>query len=167
MKGRADDAGPSDPVCDASPLVDGVLALLENAGTPAQLNDAVVKLIEEWEHSLEPTSADEAAALAQEYLDNTTPDSELSEGEREDQPEEVQKHKAMDAYFAVFNCHVNNARARARRAFIAKYGRPAYMKVIYPYWRRGIMSIFHDKPTEHTKFFVDKITEFVNEGREP
>lgn len=54
MKGRADDAGPDDPVVNASPLVDGVLALLEEAGAPKEVNDQVVKIIETWEFSLTP-----------------------------------------------------------------------------------------------------------------
>ena len=50
---RADDAGPNDKVTDASPLVDGLLALLEEAGVPTPINDQIVKLVEDWEHSQE------------------------------------------------------------------------------------------------------------------
>lgn len=53
MKGRADDAGPNDPIIDASPLVDSVLALLEEAGAPTELNDQIVRLIQTWEYSQE------------------------------------------------------------------------------------------------------------------
>ena len=35
--------------------------------------------------------------LASEYLDNTTPDTELSSGERDDQPEEVAKNRVREA----------------------------------------------------------------------
>jgi hypothetical protein len=55
MKGRADDAGPNDPIINASPLVDGILALLEEAGCPTELNDEIVRLVEKWEYRQLPT----------------------------------------------------------------------------------------------------------------
>lgn len=51
MKGRSDDAGPDEPIVAPSKLVENILALLEEAGTPTTLNDAVVNLIETWEYS--------------------------------------------------------------------------------------------------------------------
>jgi hypothetical protein len=47
---------PNDPIIYASRLVEGILALLEEAGTPTQLNDQIVKLIEAWELSQEVES---------------------------------------------------------------------------------------------------------------
>ena len=69
----------------------------------------------------------------------------------------------MNAYIATFNCHINHAQDKARKDFISHYGRPVYMKQIYPYIRKGIMSIFHDPPNEYTQFFVDTIHKYVNE----
>jgi hypothetical protein len=54
MRGRADDAGPDDPVVGPSKLAEDVLAILEDAGCPEDVNDQIVRLIEEWEYSLLP-----------------------------------------------------------------------------------------------------------------
>lgn len=54
MRGRADDAGPNEPVCDASPLVDKLLALLEEAGVATEINDAIVRLVQKWEYAQLP-----------------------------------------------------------------------------------------------------------------
>ena len=66
----------------------------------------------------------------------------------------------MDVYFAVFNV-TRPERVAARKAFIAKYGLEQYNKVIAPYWKKGIMSIFHNDPTPMTKFFVNAVAERV------
>ena len=68
----------------------------------------------------------------------------------------------MDTYFAVFNGRITE-RDRARRIFNKKFGGGSYRKYISPYIRRGIMSIFHDKPNRHTKFFVKTYAKIVNE----
>ena len=67
MKGRADDAGPDEPICGPSELVDAVLALLEEAGTPTEMNDAVVKLIEAWEYSEQGPRYEPPEVLPMEY----------------------------------------------------------------------------------------------------
>ena len=54
MRVRADHAGPNEPDYDPSPLVDGVLGLLEEVRVPYEICDKVVKLIEAWEASREP-----------------------------------------------------------------------------------------------------------------
>lgn len=59
MKGRADDAGPNDPIIQPSKLVEGILALLEETGVPSEINDQVVKIIEEWEYSQDNLSTNE------------------------------------------------------------------------------------------------------------
>jgi len=69
----------------------------------------------------------------------------------------------MDGYFSMFNCHVNNAFDKASISFIEKFGAIRYCETIAKYWNQGIMSIFHDPPTEETKFFVDTINGVVNE----
>lgn len=51
MRGRADDAGPNEPIYQPSDLVEDVLDLLEQSGCPAAVNDQVVKLIEAREFS--------------------------------------------------------------------------------------------------------------------
>lgn len=66
MLSRPDDAGPRD--CFIGPpmpsnLVDSVLALLEEAGCPIEVKDRIVKLIEEWEYSREPSESDIQSAL--------------------------------------------------------------------------------------------------------
>lgn len=74
------------------------------------------------------------------------------------------KRKWMDAYFAMFNCHVNHAAARARKEFVKKYGKRAWSRWIEPFSRRGIMSIFREPPNEHTRFYVETVHSIVNEG---
>jgi hypothetical protein len=69
----------------------------------------------------------------------------------------------MDSYFSMFNCHVNNAFDKASIIFIAKFGATKYCETIAKYQDRGIMSIFRDRPTEETKFFVEVVEEIVNE----
>lgn len=49
---RADDAGPSWEPPEPSPLVEEILAALENAGAPQELCDRIVKDIEQWEFTL-------------------------------------------------------------------------------------------------------------------
>lgn len=73
--------------------------------------------------------------------------------------------KKMDPYWAVFNCHVNGAKAKAREAFIEKYGREVWDEKLAGPERDGIMVIFKTPPTEWTQFYVDQVTKFVNEGR--
>jgi hypothetical protein len=49
VRARHDDGGPDIPDRAPSDLVESVLALLEGAGVPTEVNDKVVALIEEWE----------------------------------------------------------------------------------------------------------------------
>lgn len=70
----------------------------------------------------------------------------------------------MDGYFSVFNSHVNNAHKRAKVAFQKKFGPSAWKSSgMASAERDGIMVIFREKPTKFTKFYVDKVEEFVNE----
>jgi len=70
----------------------------------------------------------------------------------------------MDPYFALFNCHVNNARQRANAAFIEKFGQPTFDRIMKPLHRNGIMSIFDTPPNEHTEFYVSTVHAIVNEN---
>lgn len=76
------------------------------------------------------------------------------------------KNEYMSPGFAVFNCHVNNAKKRANKSFIEKFGRSAFNRTMLPLFRRGIMTIFHELPTEKTQYWVDQVTAFVNEDRQ-
>lgn len=81
----------------------------------------------------------------------------------------AEKPKKMDAGFAVFNCHVNDAEKRARQAMI-DLG-PVGIK-----WLEeidaleaeggGIMYIHRVAPTPAIGCFVGLVTAFVNENRE-
>ena len=77
-----------------------------------------------------------------------------------------EEQKPMSEYFAVFNCHVNNASERARRVFNKRFGAGSYRKHISPLVKRGIMSIFDDKPNTYTLFYVATITRIVNGGKQ-
>jgi hypothetical protein len=76
-----------------------------------------------------------------------------------------EREEAMSPYFAVFNCHVNRAQGRATRAFKRKFGPEPFEKNIRPRLKEGIMSIFQNRPNRWTRWYVAKITEFVNEDR--
>jgi len=68
----------------------------------------------------------------------------------------------MDAKFAIFNCHINDAKDRAKDAFIAFHGKKAWNTYIQPKIDDGIMSIFNEVPNEYTKFFVYTVWTMVN-----
>lgn len=63
---------------------------------------------------------------------------------------------------AVFNCHANDAKRRANRAFIEEFGRQVFNRRLVPIFRKGIMSIF-EEPNVWTRWWVDKVTEIVNQ----
>ena len=69
----------------------------------------------------------------------------------------------MTPGFAVFNCHCNNARERAKELFIARFGITKWAEKIKPFHDKGIMSIFNEKPNKYTQWYVDTITAIVNE----
>lgn len=81
--------------------------------------------------------------------------------------QEVKVGERMDAGFSVFNCHLNNAKERANREFVAQFGQDAYNSSIVPYDEDGIMSIFNSAPTPHTAAWVALVTAYVNENRLP
>lgn len=68
----------------------------------------------------------------------------------------------MDVYFAVFNCHVNNAKSKAIREFKKTYSPEIYDKEIKPFIKSGIMSIFQEKPNKYTLHFAETIQKYVN-----
>jgi len=72
------------------------------------------------------------------------------------------EHKEMNAYEALFNCHINDALNKAIDLFIKKYGENVYNKQIAPFVKRGVMGIFEKNPNEYTIFFVDSVTNYVN-----
>lgn len=71
----------------------------------------------------------------------------------------------LDPHLAVFNSHVNNASDQADAEFIRTFGRAAWEEHIQPLHATGIMAIFDSPPTEHTRFWVYSVTNFVNEGK--
>jgi len=77
--------------------------------------------------------------------------------------ETANSKEKMNAYFSMFNCHVNNAFDRASIDFIKKFNAKRYCETIAKYHEQGIMSIFHDPPTKKTKWFVERVQEIVNE----
>jgi len=77
----------------------------------------------------------------------------------------VEKREKMDLGFALFNCHINNAKSKAKKDFIKKFGLEVWNKEIEPFWGKGIMSIFSEPPNEPRAWYVEKIQEYVNKGR--
>ena len=75
-----------------------------------------------------------------------------------------EKGKKMDGYFAVFNQHLNNAGDRAMKDVKEKFGVIGESKMAV-LQAKGIMSLFQEKPNDVTKYYVDKVTEYVNENR--
>jgi len=75
----------------------------------------------------------------------------------------AKESKRMSPLFAVFNSHVNNARARADKEFVALFGQKRFDECIKPY--SGGLSIFDDKPTIYTMSWIVLVTTFVNEKR--
>ena len=68
----------------------------------------------------------------------------------------------MDASFALFNCHKNNAEERAIQSYIGFFGRESFDANIKPYLDKGIMSILQTQPTPTLQFFVYTVWNFVN-----
>ena len=75
-------------------------------------------------------------------------------------------NERMSQTFAVFNCHINNAKDRADAEFIAQFGQESFDKCIRPFHRKGIMEIFKSNSTVETMAWVVLCTAFANEGRE-
>lgn len=75
---------------------------------------------------------------------------------------EQEQDKHFSEIEAIFNCHKNNAEARAKVAFIHKFGEDVWDKKIQPIIDNGIMDIFNEKPNVHTLFFVNAVFLFVN-----
>jgi len=73
-----------------------------------------------------------------------------------------EESEKFDPYFAVFNCHVNGALGKASDAFKIKF--PGQFDTeIQPYIDKGVMSIFDESPNEYLTYFVNAITNTVNE----
>lgn len=72
----------------------------------------------------------------------------------------------MSPYFAVFNCHCNNADQRARAALRAN-GMQTWLDEVEAIESAegGIMAIFQHDPTAATGAYVALVTVFANEGR--
>ena len=71
----------------------------------------------------------------------------------------------MDAYFALFNCHVNNALEKTTEKYKEIWGAKRFEKKIQPFIDNGIMSIFNTKPNRDLKFFVFYNADVVNAVR--
>src|SRR6185503_4859330 len=76
------------------------------------------------------------------------------------------EREPMTRGFAVFNCHLNNAKAKAKRRFKKKFGAEVWKLEIQPFLNKGIMSIFEQEPNDHTLWYVDEITAIVNARRQ-
>ncbi len=61
-----------------SPLVEDILGTLEDAGVPTEVNDQVVKLIEDWESSVEEVGTD----VPPKALETETVEIEYSDGSK-------------------------------------------------------------------------------------
>lgn len=94
----------------------------------------------------------------------TMPDANTA-AERAHDAEQSRRDERMDIGFAVFNCHINDARDRADREFIAQFGQEVFDGEIKPFHDSGIMSIFNKPPTLYPLVWVSLVTAFVNEGR--
>ena len=70
----------------------------------------------------------------------------------------------LGANFAVFNCHVNDAKDRADAEFIAQFGQDRFDEVMAPIHEAGVMSIFNEEPTIYTMAWVTLCAAYVNEG---
>lgn len=79
--------------------------------------------------------------------------------------ETVEKKEKMDAYFAVFNLHCNDAGKRADAAFKKKYGKLSFNLEIAPKHKEGIMSIFSLSMTRRQKAWIRLVQKYVNENR--
>lgn len=74
--------------------------------------------------------------------------------------------KRMGTNFAVFNCHVNDAKNRADAEFIAQFGQEKFDEVMTPLHEAGIMEIFNEAPTIYTMAWVTLCAAYVNEDVE-
>ncbi len=72
----------------------------------------------------------------------------------------------MSPQFAVFNLHVNKAGVKANKAFKEHFGVEMFKKHIAPLHKAGIMTIFDKSPNRYTKWWVIRVTGFVN-GQTP
>lgn len=72
------------------------------------------------------------------------------------------RDEPMDAFFAVFNGHINDAHKRTQRLMNKHFGPRTWQKHMAKYQKRGIMSIFEEPPNEYTKFYSVWVMAFVN-----
>lgn len=79
----------------------------------------------------------------------------------------TKKAEPMNPYVAVFNCHINNAKSKADKAFIKRFDKDVFNKEIKPFLDKGIMSIFKQAPNDYTKVYVEFIALYVNESKKP
>ncbi len=77
---------------------------------------------------------------------------------------ELETTKKMSPGFALFNCHVNDAKDRAL-AVLDEYF-PKFADEIRTADEEGLMSIIGTEPTPATASFVVLVTMFVNESKE-
>lgn len=70
----------------------------------------------------------------------------------------------LSHYFAVFNCHLNNASDRADAEFIKQFGQDKFDRHIAPYHEKGIMAIFEKGPRSYAGAWIVLCTAFVNEA---
>lgn len=76
-----------------------------------------------------------------------------------------QNETKMDYYFAMFNCHKNNALEKTCNKFKEIWTDKKFESKIQPIIEAGVMSIFQEKPNKYTKFFVFYNRDIVNGER--
>lgn len=75
----------------------------------------------------------------------------------------------MSPSFAVFNCHVNDAKSKANEQFIRMFGQKAYDEIIKPLHEKGIMIILDDTDSKRENIkrhaWITLCWYFVNENK--
>jgi hypothetical protein len=71
----------------------------------------------------------------------------------------------MDYYFAMFNCHKNNALEKTCNKFKEIWGERKFETKIQPLIDKGVMSVFSEKPNRYNKFLVFYNHDIVNGNR--
>ncbi len=72
--------------------------------------------------------------------------------------------EVLDVGVAVFNMTPDD-KERADAGFVRRFGREAFDAEVEPLHRGGIMSIFHNSPTEHSRWYAETVAFLVNERR--
>lgn len=74
----------------------------------------------------------------------------------------MERENKLDCYFALFNCHINDALNRTCDKFKEIYGAKRFESNIKPFIDKGIMSMFNQSPNKYLKFFIFYNKRIVN-----